>query len=48
MEKQTEQKVLIFDRKTRQKISGPSELAYGSWIIKNNEKLNRLIKRKNI
>jgi hypothetical protein len=39
---------MIFERKILRKIFGPTKEANGLWIIKTNEELDKLIKRKNI
>jgi hypothetical protein len=42
------QKLLIFERKILRRIFGPSKSIDGSWRIKTNEELNKLIKYKSI
>jgi hypothetical protein len=42
------QKLLIYERKILKRIFGPSKNMDGSWRIKTNEELNKLIKYKNI
>jgi hypothetical protein len=42
------QKLLIFERMILRRIFGPSKNMDGSWRIKTNEELNKLIKYKNI
>jgi len=39
---------MIFERKILRKIFGPTKEENGPWIIKTNEELDELIKRKNI
>jgi hypothetical protein len=46
MKKQIEQTLLIFERKVLCKIFGPSKLASGSWRIKTNENVYKLIEKK--
>jgi len=42
------QKLVIFERKILRKIFGPTKEVNGLWRIKTSEKLDELIKRKNI
>jgi hypothetical protein len=39
---------MIFERKILRKIFGPTKEVNGLWVIKTNEELDELIKRKNI
>jgi hypothetical protein len=48
MEMQIEEKLFIFERKILWKIFGPYKQADGSWRIKTNEELDKLVKEKNI
>jgi hypothetical protein len=42
------QKLLIYERKILRRIFGPSKNMDGSWSVKTNEELNKLIKYNNI
>jgi hypothetical protein len=41
-------KLRVFGRKVLRRIYGPTKESYGTWRIKSNEELNRLIGNKNI
>jgi hypothetical protein len=41
-------KVRVFERKVLRRICGPTEKSDGTWRIKTNEELNKLIRNKNI
>ena len=41
-------KLRVFERKALRRIYGPTEESDGTWRIKSNEELNRLIGNKNI
>ena len=41
-------KLLVFERKVLRKIFGPTKLRDGTWRIKTNDELDKLIRHKNI
>lgn len=48
LKKKDIQKLLIFERKILRKIFGPKKCVDGTWIIRTNDELNKIIKNKNI
>jgi hypothetical protein len=48
LKENSNQKLVVFERKILRKIFGPTKEINGLWRIKTSEKLNELIKRKNI
>ncbi|PSN37544.1 hypothetical protein C0J52_12553 [Blattella germanica] len=48
LKKKDIQKLLIFKRKILRKIFGPKKCVDGTWIIRTNDELNKIIKNKNI
>jgi hypothetical protein len=42
------QKLSVFERKVLRRISGPTKMKDGSWKIKTNMELDRLIQNRNI
>jgi hypothetical protein len=41
-------KLMVFERKVLRRIYGPTKARDGTWRIKSNEELNRLVGNKNI
>ena len=41
-------KLMVFERKVLKKIFGPTKERYGTWRSKTNDKLDKLIRHKNI
>ena len=48
LKENTKLKLQVFERKVLRKIYGPTKENYGTWRIKSNEELNRLIGNNNI
>jgi len=48
LKKNTKTKLRVFERKVLRRIYGPTKESDGTWRIKSNEELNRLIGNKNI
>ena len=48
LKENTKTKSRVFDRKVLRRIHGPTKVSDGTWRIKSNEELNRLITNKNI
>jgi hypothetical protein len=44
----TKNKLIVFERKVLRKIFGPTKERDGTWRIKTNDELDKLIKHKNI